>query len=53
MADRTLDHEIDALVQRYGIDEVIAALARYCHATGRTFLFRRLNKIYEWLKPDA
>lgn len=45
-----LDDEIDTLVQKYGIDEVIAALARHCHTTGQVVLFRRLNKLYEWMK---
>lgn len=45
-----LDDEIDALVRKHGIDQVIAALARYCEANGMRVLFNRLNKLYEWLK---
>lgn len=52
----TLDEEIEQLVLRRGVKDVIAALARHCESHGMIVLFRRLNKIYEWLtdtKPAA
>lgn len=45
-----IDRDTTALVDKYGVGEVIAALARDCHERGMPVLFRRLNKIYEWLK---
>lgn len=50
-----IEHEIQALVAKHGYPQVIAALARNAHGSGRVALFNRLNKIYEWLegKPDT
>lgn len=50
MTKSRLDLEINQLMSRHGIGEVIAALARLCNERGMPVLFRRLNKIYEWLK---
>lgn len=44
-----LDRDIERLVSENGIRDVIAALARHCNDMGMPVLFRRLNKIYEWL----
>lgn len=44
-----IDVEVKKIVARFGIDETIAALARYCHKTGRMPVFRKLNAIFEWL----
>jgi len=45
-----LDRDVEKLVSENGISDVIAALARYCNDRGMPVVFRRLNKIYEWLK---
>lgn len=44
-----LDTDIEKIVTENGIQDVIAALARYCNDKGMHPIFRRLNKIYEWL----
>lgn len=48
-----IDDEVDRLVRKHGIGEVIASLARHCNARGMPVLFRRLNKLYEWLTQPA
>ena len=46
----TLDEEIGKLITKYGINQIVAALARWCNNHGHNPIFRRLNKIYEWLE---
>lgn len=54
MSDRPLDDWIDRLVRSHGIAEVLAALCRHCNERGMTVLFRKLNRVHEWLvDPDA
>lgn len=45
-----IDLKMRSLIDAYGVDEVLAALARACNDRGMPGLFRRINKIYEWLK---
>lgn len=52
--NKTLDQAVAELVQKHGLSEVVAALARHCHENGfNPTAFRRLNKIYEWLTRPA
>lgn len=44
-----LDRDIERLISENGIRDVIAALARRCHAMGMPTLYRRLVKLHEWL----
>lgn len=44
-----LDRDIERIVSENGIRDVIAALARYANEMGMPVVFRRLNKIYEWM----
>lgn len=44
-----IEHEVQALVAKYGYPEVIAALARRAASDGRQPLFRKLNSIFEWM----
>lgn len=45
----SLDQEIDRLVSRFGFPDVLAALCRYCNRIGMPVIFRRLNRVYEYL----
>lgn len=45
-----LDKEIATLLQKYGTDEVLASLCRRINHMGMPVLFRKLNRVYEWLK---
>lgn len=44
-----LDYELDKLIRTYGVREVLASLCRHCNDTGMPVLFRKLNRVYEWL----
>lgn len=46
-----LDRNIEHIVSENGIADVIAALARLCERRGMPVIFRRLNKLYEWIRP--
>lgn len=50
---KSLDDQIDNLVRTHGIGEVLAALCRQCNIMGMPVLFRKLNRVYEWLKEPA
>lgn len=52
MAKSQLDKDLELLVRKYGVRNVIASLARHCNDAGMPTLFRRLNKIYEWLVSE-
>lgn len=48
-----LDNTMAELIRKYGISEVIASLCRECNKRSAAnsryiFLFRKLNRIYEW-----
>lgn len=45
----SLDEKIDKLILQHGVDEVLAALCRHANGRGSATLFRKLNRIYEWL----
>jgi hypothetical protein len=52
----SLDDEVDRLVRAHGVGAVLAALCRQCNSMGMPTLFRKLNRVYEWLtekKLDA
>ena len=46
-----MDKELDELIEKYGVDDILAALCRRVHKmdgrTART-LFGYLNRTYEW-----
>jgi hypothetical protein len=44
-----LQRDIDKLVRKYGVQKVLAALCRQCNEMGMPVLFRKLNRVYEWL----
>lgn len=46
-----IDKDVSALVDKYGIAEIVAALARECNKRGMPVLFRRLDRLYNWMKP--
>jgi hypothetical protein len=46
-----LDNAVEQLVSEHGLADVIAALARLCNKRGFPVIFRRLNKIYEYMRP--
>jgi hypothetical protein len=47
-----LERKLEELVAENGIDAVLAALCQLCLAQHRTVLFRKLNRVYEWMvKP--
>lgn len=48
-----LDNAIIELIRKYGLSEVIASLCRAVNQRSATnsrciFLFRKLNRVYEW-----
>lgn len=45
----TVDKRMRDLIDHFGVDEVLAALCRQCNERGMPVLFRKLNRIYEWL----
>lgn len=46
---KDVDAAIGDFVAMYGIDETLAALCRHCELRGMKVLFRKLNRVYEWL----
>lgn len=47
-ADR-LERDLDQLISEHGVNDVLAALCRWCHKYGMERLFTKLNRVYEWL----
>lgn len=45
----TVDARVRDLIDRFGTHEVLAALCRECNRRGMPVLFRKLNRVYEWL----
>jgi hypothetical protein len=45
--EERLDDEIDRLVTRYGLGDVLAALCRIMNDRGYASGFKALNKVYE------
>lgn len=44
-----LDDQVEELVRKHGIRDVLAALCRVTNGMGMLVLFRKLNRVYEWL----
>jgi hypothetical protein len=44
-----VDKELKRLAMKYGSNEVLRAFCVECNDRGDRGLFRKLNKIYEWL----
>jgi hypothetical protein len=44
-----VEKKLKALVMKYGSNEVLRAFCVECNDRGDRGLFRKLNKIYEWL----
>lgn len=46
---KKVDEDIERAVREHGIDATLAALCRFCNDAGMLVLFRKLNRVYEWL----
>lgn len=46
---KSLDEQLDALIRKHGMKEVLAALCRRANEMGMPGIFTRLNRVYEWL----
>ena len=44
-----LDEQIGILIRQHGFKEVLASLCRNADDMGMPVLFRKLNRVYEWL----
>lgn len=44
-----LERDLDQLIMEHGVNDVLAALCRWCDQHGRMVLFNKLNRVYEWL----
>jgi len=44
-----LDRNLKQLIDENGIDDVLAALCRYCREYGLERVFIKLHQVYEWL----
>lgn len=50
MSKAPVDRCLEIIINRYGLPEVLAALAREADDRGfNPALFRKLNRVYEWL----
>lgn len=43
-----VDEEMKAQIEKYGLDEILAAIGRYCYRNRLNRTFNRLNKLYDW-----
>ncbi len=48
----TVDTCTRTLINRFGVREVLAAYCRECNRRGMPVLFRKLNRVYEWLVAE-
>lgn len=49
-----IDQCVALLLERYGLPETLAALCREVHLRGfNPVIFRKLNRVYEWMTKDG
>ena len=47
-----IDKEMKKMVSNWGMHAVLGALCRECNRLGFPVVFRKLNRVYEWLEGE-